>query len=214
MDLSLRSFSGYYRLPQRHGMTVGELARLFNEEFRIGCDLTVVRAEGWRRAMWFDETGLPWVDPSPNIRSPLEAELYAGIGLLERANVSVGRGTDTPFERFGAPWIDGTRLAAELNRRRLPGLSFSGIRFKPVSSVYKDEQCGGVNVRLLDREAFEGCRTAIEILDALVRLYPRQAKIDRTAGMFGTARIPQEIASYREEARTFRDLRQKYLLYR
>jgi uncharacterized protein YbbC (DUF1343 family) len=219
-----RSFAGYYRLPIRHGMTVGELARFYRDELGVRCELTVVAMEGWRRSMWFEETGLPWVDPSPNIRNTRQAELYAGIGLMEFANVSVGRGTDTPFERFGAPWIDGARLAAELNRRSLPGLRFVPVTFKPVSREFQGEQCGGVDVRCLDREVFDGVRTAIEILDALVRLFPDQAKIERTQVLFGTGRIPQAILagrpvpeiveSYQQDVRDFRQRREKHLIYR
>jgi uncharacterized protein YbbC (DUF1343 family)/CubicO group peptidase (beta-lactamase class C family) len=224
LDPALRTFAGWYRIPVRHGLTVGEMARLYNQEFGIKCDLQVVTMEGWRRSMWFDQTGVPWVDPSPNIRNTREAELYPGIGLLERANVSVGRGTDTPFERFGAPWIDGNRLAQELNRRRLPGLAFTPVSFRPNASVFQGQLCGGCDVRMLDRDAFDGCRSAVEILDALVSLFPNDAKIDRTHHMWGTADVPrailagkpvgQIVASYQPAIREFQRQRQPYLLYR
>ncbi|HEU4754027.1 MAG TPA: exo-beta-N-acetylmuramidase NamZ domain-containing protein, partial [Armatimonadota bacterium] len=193
-----RTFAGRYPIPVRHGMTVGELARLFNQEYQIGCDLTVVPLEYWKRPMWFDQTGLPWVNPSPNIRNPREAELYCGIGLIEAANLSVGRGTDTPFERLGASWIDGRKLAAELNRRRIPGLSFTPVAFTPTTREFQGQLCGGVDIRLLDREKLDGCRTAIEIMDALVRLFPReQAQIERTRNLWGTERIPQAVLAGR-----------------
>ncbi len=224
LDPKLRNFAGWYRLPIRHGMTVGELARLYNGEFGIGCDLQVVELEGWHRRMWFDETGLPWTDPSPNIRSPREAELYAAVGLLESANVSVGRGTDTPFERFGAPWIDGPRLAAELNNRQIPGCRFLPVQFKPSSSVFQGQLCSGVEVRLLDRDRLDGSRTAAELMDALVRLFPADAKIDKTSRMWGVREVPDGIAagrsvvevtrSWEGDVERFRKQRQPYLLYR
>jgi uncharacterized protein YbbC (DUF1343 family) len=223
LEPASKSFIGHHRLPVRHGLTVGELARLYKGEFTPGCDLVVVPMENWRRGMRWAETGLPWVNPSPNIRSPLQAELYAGIGLLEGANLSVGRGTPAPFERFGAPWIDGERLARELRRRDIPGVGFTPIVFTPTASVYQGQQCGGVRVRPVDRDAFQGTRMAIEVLDALNRLYPGKVKLADTHRWFGTRRIPAAIAagrspasiveSYQADMETFRRLREPYLLY-
>jgi uncharacterized protein YbbC (DUF1343 family) len=220
-----RTFAGWYPIALRHGMTVGEMARLYNEEFKIGCDLTVVPLEYWKRKMWWDETGLPWVNPSPNIRNPRQAELYPGIGVIEAANISVGRGTDTPFERLGAPYIDGHKLAKELNRRRIPGLSFTPVQFTPTTREFQGQVCGGVDIRLLDREQFDGCRTAVEIMDALVRLFPReQVQLEKTRNLWGTEKIaqmvlagrpvPEILASYRDQVEAFKKTRQKYLLYR
>ena len=224
MDLKLRNFAGWYKLPIRYGLTEGELARLYNAEFGIGCDLQVVQMEGWHRRLWYDETGLPWIDPSPNLRSQRAAELYASVGLLESANVSVGRGTDTPFERFGAPWIDGAKLAAELNRRQLLGCVFMPVRFTPNASVFKDQLCNGVEVRLTDRNGYDGSRTAAELMDALVRLFPKDAKIDKTSRMWGVHQVPDDIAagrsvadvirSWSEDVTAFRKVREKYLMYR
>src|SRR5581483_2880797 len=140
-DADQLSFTAYHRLPIRHGMTVGELARLFNAEKKLGADLQVILVEGWRRADFWDATNLTWVNPSPNMRSLTEALLYPGIGLLETTNISVGRGTDTPFEIFGAPWLDGRRLAAALNAREAPGVRFVPVRFTPKSSVYAGQAC-------------------------------------------------------------------------
>src|SRR4029077_21204575 len=134
----------YHTLPVRHGMTIGELARLCNDERHIGADLRVIKMEGWRRAMWFDATGLTWINPSPNIRSLTEATLYPGIGLLETTNVSVGRGTDTPFEVVGAAYIDGQKIGKSLNERNLAGVRFVPVRLKPNASVFKDQDCGGI----------------------------------------------------------------------
>ena len=170
-DVDKFSFTAYYRLPVRHGLTIGELAELFNRERHLGADLRVIKMEGWRRSMWFDETNLTWINPSPNMRSLTEATLYPGIGLLETTNVSVGRGTDTPFEIVGAPWIQGDKLADDLNRRLIPGVRFVPLRFTPKASVFKDETCAGINIIITDRSAFQPVLTGIEIALALRRLY-------------------------------------------
>jgi uncharacterized protein YbbC (DUF1343 family) len=172
------SFTSYHTIPVRHGMTVGELARLFNEERKIGCDLRVVKMENWRRGMWFDSTGQTWVNPSPNMRSLTQATLYPGVGLLEVTNVSVGRGTDTPFEVVGAPWLDGQRLAAHMNARALPGVRFVPVRFTPLASKFKGEECGGVNLVVTDRARFRPVRTGLELAVALRRLHPAEWKAD------------------------------------
>lgn len=177
-DADKFSFTAYYAIPVRYGMTIGELARFFNEEKHLGADLRVIQIENWRRAMWFDATNLSWINPSPNMRSLTEAALYPGIGLLETTNVSVGRGTDTPFEVVGAPWLDGQKLAGYLNARRIPGVRFIPIRFKPNTSVFKNEDCGGVNVVITDRSQFKSVATGIEIAVALHVLYPSDWKVD------------------------------------
>ena len=177
-DADKFSFIAYHALPVRHGMTIGELAKLFNQERNVGCDLRVVEMVGWRRAMWLDETNLLWVNPSPNMRSLAEATLYPGIGLLETTNVSVGRGTDTPFELLGAPWIDGQQFASHLNSQRIAGVRFVPLRFTPRSSVYKGEDCGGVNMIVTDRVKFRAVQTGLEIAVALRKLYPTQWKAD------------------------------------
>ncbi|HWS89217.1 MAG TPA: exo-beta-N-acetylmuramidase NamZ domain-containing protein [Pyrinomonadaceae bacterium] len=177
-DADKLSFTAYHQLPVRHGMTLGELARLFNEQRRLGCDLRVVRMENWRRGMWLDATGQTWVNPSPNMRSLTEATLYPGVGLLEFTNVSVGRGTDTPFEVVGAPWIDGRRLAAYLNGRGLAGVRFVPVRFTPRASVHKEVECGGVNLIVTDRARFRPVRTGVEMAVALRRLFPADWKVE------------------------------------
>jgi uncharacterized protein YbbC (DUF1343 family) len=173
------SFTAYHRLPVRHGLTIGELGRLFNREREINCDLRVIKMDGWQRSQWFDATTLTWVNPSPNMRSLTEATLYPGVGLLETTNVSVGRGTDTPFEVIGAPWIDGPALAEQLNRRRIPGVRFVPVRFKPTSSVFKDQECGGINLVITDRARFRPVSMGIEIAVALRRLYPSAWEVDK-----------------------------------
>jgi uncharacterized protein YbbC (DUF1343 family) len=177
-DADKLSFIAYHTIPVRHGMTVGELAQLYNEQRKIGADLRVIKMENWRRAMWFDATNLTWVNPSPNMRSLTEAILYPGVCLLEPTNMSVGRGTDTPFEVIGAPWLDGQKLASHLNARRIPGVRFVPVRFTPKSSVFKNEECGGVNIVITDRARLQSVFAGIEIAVALHHLYPMEWKID------------------------------------
>ena len=163
-----RAFTGYFpAMPIRHGMTMGELAKLFNGENKIGADLTVVAMKNWRRDEWFDETALPWINPSPNMRNLNEATLYPGIGAIEATNLSVGRGTDTPFEQVGAPWIDGVQLADALNARAIPGVRFYPVRFTPASSKFANEECQGVFIIVTDRAALRPVRVGVEIASAL-----------------------------------------------
>ena len=225
LDKESIGFTGYFpAMPIRHGMTLGELARLFNAENKIGADLTVVPMKNWRRDDWFDGTSLPWLNPSPNMRNLNEATLYPGIGAIEGTNVSVGRGTDTPFEHVGAPWIDGVQLADALNARGLPGVRFYPVRFTPVSSKYAKEECQGVFLVVTDRAALRPVRVGLEVASALARLYPSQYQLASAARLFGSrdtlARVrtgddPARIASSwgAAEAR-WRTLRAKYLLYR
>jgi len=166
------TFTAFHRLPVRHGMTVGELARLFNAERGINCALTVIPVEGWSRGEWFDQAGLPWTNPSPNMRSLTEAALYPGIGLLETTALSVGRGTGTPFEVIGAPYIDDVKLAADLNRAALPGARFVPVRFTPSASVFKDTPCAGVQIVLADRSRGDVVDIGIVIAQTLHRLHP------------------------------------------
>ena len=180
-DQDKLSFTSYHTIPVRHGLTIGELAQLFNRQRQIGADLRVIKMEGWQRSMWFDETNLTWINPSPNMRSLTEATLYPGIGLLETTNVSVGRGTDTPFEVVGAPWIQGDRLADYLNQRPIAGVRFVPLRFTPNASVFKGEQCGGVNIIITDRVNFRPLRAGIEIAVALRKLYPNEWKAESYA---------------------------------
>lgn len=218
------SFIAYHTIPVRHGMTMGELARLFNEQRKIGCDLRVVKMENWRRGMWLDATGQTWVNPSPNMRSLTEATLYPGVGLLETSNVSVGRGTDTPFEVIGAPWIDGRKLAAHLNGRGLAGVRFVPVRFKPNASVHKGEECGGVNVVVTDRALFRPVRTGIEMAVALRRLFPVDWKADSYARLLVNADTLERVKraeepdaierSWQTRLAEFRRARTRALLYK
>ncbi len=218
------SFTGYHMIPVRHGMTTGELARFFNVERKINCDLRVVEMERWRRAMWFDSTGQTWINPSPNMRSLTEATLYPGVGLLETTNVSVGRGTDTPFEIIGAPWIDGARLASYLNERRIAGVRFVPVRFTPRASVFQGEECGGVNLIITDRTLLRPVYTGIEIAVALRRLHPDAWQIEKYGRLLANAdtlerlkrgESPEQIAlSWQPRLEEFRRARTRALIYR
>ena len=172
LDAGRESFVGFHTIAVRHGMTIGELATMYRAERKLDLDLEVLRMEGWRRSDYFDATALTWVNPSPNMRSLTQATLYPGIGLLETTNLSVGRGTDTPFEIFGAPWLDGVKIATALNQQRLPGVRFVPVRFTPDSSKFKDEQCSGVNVIIVNREAFRPVETGLSIAVQLRKDHP------------------------------------------
>ncbi len=163
MDADLQSFTGPHAIPVRTGLTIGEFARMVAAERKLSVSLTVVPLAGWVRTRWYDETGLPWVNPSPNIRSVTEALLYSGIGLLEGTNVSVGRGTDAPFEVVGAPWIEPNALAEGLNRLRLPGVRFEPVWFTPADDRYARIQCGGVRLIVTDRESIRPVTVALAL---------------------------------------------------
>ncbi len=176
LDAGEESFVGFHYLPIRHGMTIGELATMFNKELNLKLDLHIIRCEGWKRNQFWDANDLVWVNPSPNMRSLTQALLYPGIGMIETTNLSVGRGTDTPFEVIGAPWIDARELAFKLNQRSIPGVSFVPIRFTPKSSKHKDEVCGGINIVITNREQFRPLRVGFEICVLLQQLYPNDWK--------------------------------------
>ena len=224
LDDEAIGFTGYLPMPIRHGLTLGELAGLFNGEKRLQVDLTVVPADNWRRDLWFDETGLPWTNPSPNMRNLLQATLYPGIGALEMANLSVGRGTDSPFEQIGAPWIDGRRLADQLNRRNIPGARFYPVVFTPEAGAkLAGETCSGVFLIITDRSVLRPVRVGVEIAAALIKLHGGQFDIDRTARLLGSrdtiARLkagedPATIArSWAAGEARWRQTRAPYLLY-
>ena len=224
LDRDSTGFTGYFpAMPIRHGMTLGEMAKLFNGENKIGADLTVVAMKNWRRDDWFDDTTLPWINPSPNMRNMNEAALYPGIGAIEGTNVSVGRGTDTPFEHVGAPWIDGVQLSDALNARAVAGVRFYPVRFTPASSKYANEECQGVFIIVTDRAALRPVRVGLEIASALSRMYPAQYQLDAAGRLFGSrdtlARVrsgddPAAIAaSWGAAEARWRRLRAKYLLY-
>ena len=234
LDPAYTSFVGQFPIPMRHGMTIGELAKLFNEEFGIGAALDVLPMDGWRRDLYFDETGLPWVMPSPNIPTLDSAIVYPGTVLFEATNLSEGRGTTRPFELVGAPWIDGERLADAMNARRLPGVRFRGVFFEPTFQKHARLTCGGCQLHVLDRRALEPVRTAVALVEEFRRQAPDQFAWKQPPYeyeyekmpidiMWGSDRLRQAIdagegadtiaASWREEVAAFEELRRPYLLY-
>lgn len=223
LDKSELGFTAYYPMPVRHGMTMGELAQLFNGELNLGVNLTVVGLKHWTRDHWFDRTGLSWVNPSPNMRNMVAASLYTGVGAIEAANVSVGRGTDTPFEVVGAPWVDGPRLAAALNARAIPGVRVYPLTFTPTASKFANEPCQGVFIIVTDREKLRPVRLGLELASALYRHHPDQFKIDQVGRLFGQdvvrrIRNGEEtstiVTSWARAESQWRTRRAKYLLYR
>jgi uncharacterized protein YbbC (DUF1343 family) len=217
------SFVTYHSLPVRHGLTVGELAKLFNEERNIHAKLTVVPMTGWQRGDWFDSTSLTWTNPSPNLRSVTEATLYPGVALVEGTNVSVGRGTDTPFEVVGAPWIKAREFAQYLNARMLSGVRFVPVTFTPSSAWYPGQVCQGVNVIVTDRNALDAPELGIELASALIKMYPEQYKIVRLPELLVDQESfeaivrgddPRRIADgWRDGLEKFDGVRKKYLMY-
>jgi uncharacterized protein YbbC (DUF1343 family)/CubicO group peptidase (beta-lactamase class C family) len=217
-------FNGYVPMPIRHGLTIGELARLFNGERKLGAELTVVAMTNWRRDEWFDATSLPWVNPSPNMRNLVAATLYPGVGAIEGTNVSVGRGTDTPFEQVGAPWVDGVALAGALNARALPGIRFYPVTFTPATGARLGGQaCQGVFMIVTDRDRIRPVRVGLEIAAALAKLYGPQFKLEDAALLFGSSALlarvragddPASIAAaWGEDEAKWRLMRSKYVLY-
>ena len=204
-------------------MTVGELAKMFNAENKLGVKLHVIKMRGYERTDWYDKTGLRWVNPSPNLRTLTGAVLYPGVAMVEGANVSVGRGTNTPFELFGAPWINAEELANYLNNRKIQGVSFIPAGFTPTSSRFKNELCHGVQIVLADRQVLDPTAMGVEIISALYKLYPEEFQVDRTLPMIGSRKVLQAIKegqepdsivmNWQDALSEFNKIRSKYLLY-
>ena len=224
LDESAIGFVGYMRMPIRHGLTLGEIAQLINGERRLGADLSVVAMKNWRRDDWFDATGLPWTNPSPNMRNMLAATLYPGIGALEYANVSVGRGTDTPFEQIGAPWIDGAALSTTLNARALAGIRFYPVTFTPAAGAkLGGKMCHGVFMIVTDRDRLRPVRVGVEIAAALSKMYGAQFMLEENAPLIGARTTIEKIrsgvdpaaiaTSWHADEEEWRRVRAKYLLY-
>ena len=223
-DPDKRSYVSYYMIPSRHGMTMGELAQLFNGEQKLGASLTVVPMQGWQRGDWYDSTGEVWVNPSPNLRSLNENTLYPGLGLIEGTNVSVGRGTDTPFEVLGAPWIKSQELAGYLNNRHISGVRFVPYSFTPTSSVYANQLCGGVNMLVTNRLTLDSPELGIEFATALHKLYSNDFQIEKMITLVANRQTiddlnagvdPRFISSkWNEALEGFEKVRERYLLYK
>jgi uncharacterized protein YbbC (DUF1343 family) len=219
------ALTSIHPIPTRHGMTVGELARLFNAEFGINCDLTVVPMQGWQRGMYYDETGLAWINTSPNMRSLHAALLYSGPGTLETVNLSVGRGTEQPFEVYGAPWVDAEALLRNLSARTIPGVSFSAREFVPAGHPYRGKTCRGVGITVLDRKLFDPILTGLHLLQAFYQVQPEQLRQKQGFAievgddevwtlLTKGGRTPEEVAArWQEGTERFRELREQYLLY-
>lgn len=222
LDAGKMSFTGAHALPLRHGMTIGELAKLVNGERKLGAELRVVEMAGWNRAEWFDATGLPWVNPSPNIRNLNQALLYPGLALLEGStNYSLGRGTDAPFEQVGADWIKGTDLARRLRTRAIPGVQFYPVRFMPVASNLSGKQVEGLSFVVTNRDAFSSARLGLELAEALGALYPKQMKWEANRRLIGNDAVVNAlsgggdaVAAAATGMASFLDVRRKYLIYR
>lgn len=223
LDKDRLNFVGYFPMPVRYAMTLGELAQMFNAENKIGADLHVIKLKDWRRSDYFESTGLSWTAPSPNLRSLDAALLYAGVEILQSGGVSVGRGTDTPFELFGSPWIRGSELAVEMNHRFIPGVRFVPVRFTPRSGSHKDAACEGVALIITDRGSLNGMLMGLEIAAALWKLYPQNFALEKTITLIGSKRAIEAIKNsnirvkvldeFADDVDAFRKVRAKYLLY-
>jgi uncharacterized protein YbbC (DUF1343 family) len=223
-DKAHLGFTAYGPIPVMHGMTLGELAKLDNEHFKIGCDLTVVQMEGWKREMWWEETGLKWINPSPNMRSVTEAALYPGVCLLEASNVSVGRGTKWPFEIVGAPWINENALAKRLNAMELPGVKFTAVEFKPTESKHKGKQCGGVRISVKDRSKLKPVELGVVMAWTLHAMYQKEFEYDKVHRLLQNSIVAEKIPTlldprearrlWERDLEEFMSVREKYLIYR
>ncbi len=224
LDPGRESYVAFFPMPIQHGMTVGEIALWFANEYKLNLDLTVVPCENWRRAQYFDETGLTWVNPSPNMRSLTEALLYPGFGIPEFTNISVGRGTETPFEVIGAPWIDAEELAKKMNDKNLPGIKFEPIKFKPTASKYADEEIAGLRFTITDREKLEAVKTGVALMTQLAKDYSEkwERKNANTLLLNGetldaifAGKDVDEIAKlWQDDLARFKEKRETYLIYR
>ena len=235
LQAAYTSFVGQFPIPLRHGMTIGELARLFNDEFGIGAAVDVIQLDGWQRSMYFDETGLPWIIPSPNLPTLDSAIVYPGAVLFEGTKLSEGRGTTRPFELIGAPWIDGERLAEAMNARGLPGVHFRPVFFEPTFHKHAKQTCGGCQVHVIDRRAFRPVRTAVELMAEFRREEPSRfawreppyeyehdkQPIDILSGsdrlrttLDSGVGVEALVTSWRKDEEAFARTREKFLLYR
>lgn len=226
LDPRFTSFVGMYPIPARHGMTVGELATLFNRKYGIGADLVIARVANWQRAQWFDQTGLPWVNPSPNLRSLAALTSYPGSVYFEGTNLSEGRGTDRPFEQVGAPWLDAQEVARLMNGKRLPGIRFeaTSMTVAPTAAKHKGQTIPAIRFVVTDRQTYRPVRTSLLLIDEVRRRHPRDfawtATIDRLTGSDRVrlavegGRLSQLLDEWDREAAEFRESRKPYLLYR
>jgi uncharacterized protein YbbC (DUF1343 family) len=226
LDPTFKSFVGMYPIPARHGLTVGELATLFNQQFGIGADLIVVRAANWRRSQWMDETGLPWINPSPNLRSLAALTSYPGSVYFEGTNLTEGRGTERPFEQIGAPWLDAPGVVRTMNARQLPGIRFEAITMavEPTAAKFPGQTIPAIRFAVTDRHAYRPVRTSLLLIDEIRRQHPREfawsATIDRLTGSdkvrlaIEAGRLSPLLDEWDREAAAFKRSTAPYLLYR
>src|SRR5882757_5495392 len=222
LDPDKTAFVAYFPLPVRYGLTIGELAQFFNSENHIGADLHVITMRNWHRNYFFESTGIKWIPPSPNLRTIKGSIVYPGIEILQSAGISVGRGTQTPFEQFGAPWLNGDEVAEALNERHLPGLHFAPKPFIPIGDLYSGQRCGGVGIRITDRFSVRSMRTGLEIAAILQKLYPKQFATEKLLTLVGNADTVQQlqsgttpekiVASWSPALSAFDQTRRKYFL--
>jgi uncharacterized protein YbbC (DUF1343 family) len=224
LDADKTNFVAYYPLPVRYGLTIGELAQFFNAENHIGADLHVIAMKNWHRNYFFESTGIKWIPPSPNLRTIKGSILYPGIEILQNAGISVGRGTETPFEEFGAPWLNGGDVAAALNERHLPGVHFAAKPFIPIAGLYAGQRCGGVAIRVTDRAAVRSMRVGLEIAAILRTLYVQQFDTSKLITLVGNSDTIQQlqsgvapekiVGSWADGLTAFEQVRRKYFLYK
>ena len=224
LDSDKTNFVGYFPIPVRYGLTIGELAQFFNAENHINANVHVITMKNWHRNYFFESTGIRWVPPSPNLRTIKGSMVYPGLEILQNAGVSVGRGTEAPFEEFGAPWMDGEKVAEVLNADHLPGIKFVAQPFIPVSGLYAGKRCGGVGIRIAERGAVRPVRMGLEIAALLQKMYPRNFDIGKTIGLLGNAETVQKltdgispsevVASWQPALAEYDKTRRKYFLYK
>jgi uncharacterized protein YbbC (DUF1343 family) len=225
LNEKFRSFTGYFTIPTRYAMTIGELASYYKGEYGINVNLKVVKMENWERDMWYDETGLKWVNPSPNMTSLNAAILYPGMGMLETVNLSVGRGTDKPFNLYGAPWINSYSILEEFEQKGLSfsGLKFNATKFTPSSSTYANQRIDGFKLDITDRNKVRSFDAMVHLLATIKKLYPNDIKYNGMKRSFGSSLLtdmmddkytPEQVLSIvSENQEKFKPIRQKYLLY-
>jgi uncharacterized protein YbbC (DUF1343 family) len=224
LDPDKTSFVAYFPIPIRYGLTIGELAQFVNSENHIGADLHVIAMKNWHRNYFFESTGLRWIPPSPNLRTTKGSIVYPGLEILQNAGVSVGRGTESPFEEFGAPWMDGEKVASALNAAHLPGLKFVTQPFIPVNGLYAGRRCGGIGIRIGDRAAVRAITAGLEIALLLQKMYPSDFDVSKTIFLLGNAATIQKlkdgvpaseiVASWQPALADYDKTRRRYFLYK
>ena len=224
LDSDKRDFVAYFPLPVRYGLTIGELAQLYNTENHIGADLHIIQMRNWHRSYFFESTGIRWVPPSPNLRTTKGAILYPGLEILQNAGISVGRGTEAPFEIFGAPWMNGEEVATALNAKHLPGVRFVSQLLIPVSGLYVGQRCGGVSIKIGEKSAVRSMRMGLEIAAVLKKLYPDKVDLAKTLTLLGNAATvrqlqdnvaPEKIVDgWKSDLALYDSMRKKYFLYK